>query len=367
MYCSQSSNMDFLSYCKSLPKIELHAHLTGSLSDETVLRLLEAKRKEGAVNLPESAELTIQRGHNRTLEECFKLFGILHCLTDNLEAVKKITRDVIREFVSDNVRYLELRTTPKFIPDKMTKKDYIDTVLDTMIEEMKTNNIIVRLLLSIDRSRGVDDARNTVQLAKDYTTHEIYKTLICGIDVSGNPQSGKLTDYICVLEEAKKCGFRLAVHLAEIPSEEETLAVLKANIVDRIGHGTFIHLASGGSQELLDLVKHYQIPLEVCVSSNVKSGTVKNVQDHHLGLWRKEDHPLVICTDDKGIFSTSLSEEYCICAETFDLSKSDLIKMCISAVESTFLSHHEKHQLRLSIQDELNSLKGANNSFSGTD
>ncbi|KAK7079426.1 hypothetical protein SK128_003734, partial [Halocaridina rubra] len=48
---------------------ELHAHLTGSLSDATVLRLLHAKRQEGVVDLPDSAEVVLKRGHNRTLKE----------------------------------------------------------------------------------------------------------------------------------------------------------------------------------------------------------------------------------------------------------------------------------------------------------
>ncbi|KAK8749001.1 hypothetical protein OTU49_015630 [Cherax quadricarinatus] len=352
--------MDLLTYCKRLPKIELHAHLTGSLSDETVLKLLNSKLKCVHVNLPKSAEVTIRRGHRRTLEECFQIFGILHYLIDNLETVKNITRDVIQEFASDNVKYLELRTTPKSVPNKMTKKDYIETVLEAILQEMKTNCITVRLLLSIDRSRGIDDAWNTLQLAKEYKTHEIYKNLICGLDVSGNPACGNLTNYIPVLEEAKKCGLKLAIHLAEIPNEAETLAVLRTGLVDRIGHGTFIHPSSGGSQELLYYVQHYHLPLELCLSSNVKCGTVKNIEDHHLAHWRKENHPVIICTDDKGVFSTSLSEEFHLCAEAFNLSQNELNELCITAVEATFQSQHEKQKLAQLIQNELKSCTAIN-------
>lgn len=67
------------------------------------------------------------------LSRCFEVFRILHCLTDNLSAIKTITRDVIQEFVADNVHYLELRTTPKSIDGVMTKNQYIDTVLEAMM------------------------------------------------------------------------------------------------------------------------------------------------------------------------------------------------------------------------------------------
>ncbi|XP_027210038.2 adenosine deaminase-like protein [Penaeus vannamei] len=348
--------MDLSEYCKSLPKIELHAHLTGSLSDETVLKLLRAKQAEGGANLPQSAEVTIQRGHKRTLEECFEVFRILHCLTDNLSAIKTIARDVIQEFVADNVRYLELRTTPKSINGVMTKNQYIDTVLEAMIDEMKLNTITIRLLISIDRSRGLDDAWDTLQLAKQYAAHERFKNLICGIDISGNPQAGNLVEYIPVLREAKQCGLKLSVHLAEVVNEKETLEVLKTELIDRIGHGTFIHPETGGSQELMQLVKDQGIPLELCLSSNIKSGTVKSAEAHHFSCWRKDKHPVVICTDDKGVFSTTLSEEYKICAETFHLKKTDLRELCLAAVEMTFLSQEEKDRLRQTIHNDLDKL-----------
>lgn len=311
----ESTNMDLQRFCKLLPKIELHAHLTGSLSDSTVLKMIQAKQLDGEASFCDSAEVIIKRGHNRTLEECFKVFGILHCLTDNLTAIRAITKDVVQEFIADNVRYLELRTTPKSVHNKMSKDQYIKTVLDVIIEEMKTGKIMLRLLLSIDRARGVDDAWDTLQLAKNYVNQDKYKSLICGLDISGNPKIGDVCDYIPVLQEAKKCGFRLAVHLAEVPNEKETLAILKSGLVDRIGHGTYIHHEMGGSHEMVHLVKEQNIPLEICLSSNIKSGTVKNVADHHFAHWRREAHPIVICTDDKGVFNTTLSEEFQMCAE----------------------------------------------------
>ncbi|XP_066965205.1 adenosine deaminase-like protein isoform X4 [Macrobrachium rosenbergii] len=304
-----AEGVDLKTYCKMLPKIELHAHLNGSLSDTTILRLLQDKRSAGVVNLPDSAEVVIKRGHNRTLEDCFTVFGILHCLTDSVSAIETITRDVLQDFVADNVRYLELRTTPKVIPGKMTKEQYIEAVLNVMIEEMQRSNIIVRLLLSIDRARGVSDAWDTLQIAKKY------KNMIL--------------------------------------NETETLAVLKSALIDRIGHGSYIHHESSGSLEMVEMVKQQNIPIEICVSSNIMSGTVKNVADHHFKHWRKEGHPVIICTDDKGVFNTTLSEEFLMCAEAFNLSTSDLASLCLDAVNSTFVPQEERDRLHLLIQGEL--------------
>lgn len=53
---------------------ELHAHLTGSLSDDTVLHLVEAKEKElGISEFLRSAKVSICKGQQRSLEELSRL------------------------------------------------------------------------------------------------------------------------------------------------------------------------------------------------------------------------------------------------------------------------------------------------------
>ena len=59
---------------------------------------------------------------------------------------------VINEFADDGVRYLELRSTPREVPDRMTKSEYCCTVLDEMMEVVNIRkDITVKLLLAVDR------------------------------------------------------------------------------------------------------------------------------------------------------------------------------------------------------------------------
>ena len=57
-------------------------------------------------------------------------------------------------------------------------------------------------------------------------------------------------------------------------------------------------------------------------------------------------HPVILCTDDRGVFHTSLSKEYAIAAHAFGLSQSDLWQLSEQAIEHAFLSEHDKHELR---------------------
>lgn len=60
---------------------------------------------------------------------CFQVFSVIHRLTRNPGAIELATRDVIEEFASDGVRYLELRTTPRAVPGSMTCEEYLEAVI----------------------------------------------------------------------------------------------------------------------------------------------------------------------------------------------------------------------------------------------
>ena len=55
-------------------------------------------------------------------------------------------------------------------------------------------------------------------------------------------------------------------------------------------------------------------------------------------------HHVVLCTDDSGVFSTSLSREYALAAEAFGLSHTQLIELACASVEHSFTSPDEKTQ-----------------------
>jgi adenosine deaminase len=55
---------------------------------------------------------------------------------------------------------------------------------------------------------------------------------------------------------------------------------------------------------------------------------------------------VVLCTDDSGVFSTSLSREYAIAAGTFKLDKQQLTELAMRSIDYTFLPQDSKEVLR---------------------
>lgn len=110
-----------LKWCNELPKIELHAHLNGSLRSSTVQELLDKKNKQMKEKDANVQMPTIPVG--TSLQECMDLFGIIHSVVNSsLDITRRTTREVLEDFESDGCAYLEIRTQPKQIDGKSKKE-----------------------------------------------------------------------------------------------------------------------------------------------------------------------------------------------------------------------------------------------------
>ncbi|EHB10360.1 Adenosine deaminase-like protein, partial [Heterocephalus glaber] len=329
-------------FYSELPKVELHAHLNGSISSNTMKKLIAKKP-----NLDINNQMTvIDKGKKRTLEECFQMFQIIHQLTTGPEDILMVTKDVIKEFADDGIKYLELRSTPRSeSATGMTKKTYVESILEGIKQSKQENlDIDVRYLIAVDRRGGPVVAKEIVKLAKEFFLSA--EDTVLGLDLSGDPTVRQAKDFLEPLLEAKRAGLKLALHLSEIPNQKEETQMLLDLLPDRIGHGTFLTSSERGSLDLVNFVRQHRIPLELCLTSNVKSQTVPSYDQHHFGFWYSISHPSVICTDDKGIFATCLSQEYQLAAETFKLTQSQVWDLSYESISYIFASDSTRSELR---------------------
>uniref|UniRef100_A0A2D4NUX1 Adenosine deaminase domain-containing protein n=1 Tax=Micrurus surinamensis TaxID=129470 RepID=A0A2D4NUX1_MICSU len=170
--------------------------------------------------------------------------------------------------------------------------------------------------------------------------------VVLGLDLSGNPKAGHGQDFLESLLEAKKAGLKLTLHLSETPKQEEETRLLLGLCPDRIGHGTFLQTSESAARDLVELVRRNRTPLELCLTSNLKAETVPSKAQHHFGFWYRLGHPVVLCTDDKGVFATELSTEYQLVAETFQLSDEQIWALSSEAIDHVFAGGHTKTKLK---------------------
>lgn len=185
-----------------MPKVELHAHLNGSIRNSTLLELARELGEKGTIVFSDFEHVI--KKNDRSLREVFKLFDLIHIVTTDHKTITRITKEVVEDFAAENVVYLELRTTPKRNDSiGMSKKSYMEAVVEGLrsISNLDINlssddfdkcsstnekKIFVRLLLSIDRRESTESAMETVNLAL-----EMRDVGVVGIDLSGNPTIGE--------------------------------------------------------------------------------------------------------------------------------------------------------------------------------
>ncbi|KAK3188337.1 hypothetical protein Dsin_027898 [Dipteronia sinensis] len=344
----------------SVPKVELHAHLNGSIRDSTLLELARLLGEKGVIVFADVEHVIMK--NDRSLHEVFKLFDLIHILTTDHKTVTRITKEVVEDFASENVVYLELRTTPKRNDSiGMSKRSYMEAVVEGLravsavdidftphntdgdpVNDMITNDICngttrkkiyVRLLLSIDRRETTEAAMETVKLAL-----EMRDFGVLGIDLSGNPIVGEWFTFLPALEFAREQGLQITLHCGEVPNKKEINRMLDF-LPQRVGHACFFQ------EEEWKKLKSSKIPVEICLTSNIRTNTISSIDIHHFANLYAAKHPLVLCTDDSGVFSTTLSKEYHLAASTFGLGKREMFQLAKTAVGFIFADDGVKQDL----------------------
>lgn len=218
----------------------------------------------------------------------------IYNLVNTVATIRQSTLKVLGAFKDDGVRYLELRTTPRAIPDHGVSKElYIMTVLDSISDFCKQDGdeLSVYLILSVDRKQSPAEAMETVDLAVNLRARGYDR--IVGIDLCGNPARGSanIPNFRTAFTRAKDAGLKITLHFAETLAsgtieELETLLSFKP---DRLGH--VIHIPD----EIKAEISKRKPGLELCLSCNVLAQlTTGGFDAHHFGDWRGKGCPITL-------------------------------------------------------------------------
>ncbi|KAL3479753.1 hypothetical protein BJX99DRAFT_221712 [Aspergillus californicus] len=338
-------------FTRSLPKIELHAHLSGSISRQCLHDIWLQKKARDPTFTVEDPLIVMPPGKvDFSLNTFFQTFSTsIYNLVNDLESIAYATTSVLQSFLDDGVRYLELRTIPRAAPNSsFTCTEYLSTVLDTIatFTAQNADKISIHLILAIDRGQLITDASHALDIIDLAIANQTRGVI--GVDVCGNPTKGNISLCRDAFAKAKTHGLGLTVHFAEVHSNnlrEELQTMLEFN-PDRLGH--VIHVPEDIKRE----IARRQLGLELCMSCNVHAKMFDGgFLDHHFGYWRHEECPVVLCTDDMGFFCSPVSNEYLLAAEHFQLNRVDVLNIARKATNAIFGGEEEKKRLRVLLDE----------------
>lgn len=331
----------------SLPKVDLHRHLEGSLRLTT---MLDIARQHG-VTVPASmfnlsGLVQVQDQDPMTFTNFLDKFKTLRLFYKSPDVIDRVTREAVEDAARDNIRYLELRFTPVALSraEGFPLNDVMDWVVTSAQEAAKNYKIKVGLIASVNRHESAELAEQVAWLAVEHIKNGLF-----GVDLAGNEAEFKSDPFYGIFREARQAGLHITIHAGEWgPSANVRDAIENLN-AERIGHGVRVL----EDDFTTALAREHNTVFEVCVTSNYQSGVVKALTEHPLPHMLEAGLNATINTDDPSVSRITLSHEYQHVCEDLKVSLESLKQSVIRAGQAAFLPDDQKQELIASLKKEM--------------
>jgi len=182
------------------------------------------------------------------------------------------------------------------------------------------------------RQFGAEKAGQVLDLAIQFRDRNVVAFGIGGDEKEGPPELFK-----DVYARAAEHGLHLTAHAGESAGPESIWGALNLK-AERIGHG----LTAGQDPELMEELARRQVPIEICVTSNLRTGCCPGLAQHPVRRYFDEGLMLTLNSDDPAMFHTSLVEEYQLVKEAFAFSDDHLRELARNSFEASFLPPEKK-------------------------
>ncbi len=337
-------NEDFF---RTIPKIDLHRHLEGSLRLRTMLDVARSHGITVPVSTGELGHLVqVQGNEPNTFQNFLAKFNTLRLFYRSPEIIHRVTREAVEDAARDNVRYLELRFTPVALSraERFPLGDVMDWVCESADRAAREFNIQVGLIASVNRHESVELAEQVAWLAADRKTRNIL-----ALDLAGNESEFPAAPFAGVLREACQSGLHLTIHAGEWSGAANVRTAIEQLGAERIGHGVRVM----EDPEVVAIGRERRTAFEVCITSNYQTGVVAALKAHPLMHMIAAGLNVTLGTDDPSISQITLTDEYRHACQDLGMSRQVLLQRVLAAARAAFLPKIEREHLVAEIQKEL--------------
>jgi adenosine deaminase len=312
---------------QELPKALLHDHLDGGLRVETVIDLAETSGYSGLpVTDADSLATWFFQGGSDSLEQYLDAFEHTVGVCGRQEALRRVAYEAGEDLAADGVVYAEVRFGPSLHGhDGMSREAAIEAVLDGFAAASRDHGIVLSTIVSALRQDT-----DSVEVARAGARYR--DEGVVGFDLAG-PEAGFPADnHLAACLIAREAGLGLTIHAGEGDGPNSIWLALARCGAQRIGHGVRIvedtkRAEDGSITELGSLarrVRDHRITLEVSPSSNLHIGAYPDAESHPFSALLRAGFAVTINTDNRLMSNVSLTDEFALMAETFDLTAAEL-------------------------------------------
>jgi aminodeoxyfutalosine deaminase len=319
----------------ALPKAELHVHLEGSVAPSTVVEL--AARHGVTLTL----EATAARYASGTFDQFIENFIWLTSFLRGPEDYALIARRFAESMQRQNVLYAEVTLSIGVMLRRNQDPAANFAALRDAAAEIP--GVQLKYIFDAVRQWGAPAAMEVARIAAGLRSPDIVAYGIGG-DELGLPTA----DLRPVYEFVASQGMHRLIHAGEIGGPEIVREAVEMLGAERIGHGIGVMR----DERTMDFIAARNIPLEVCPTSNLRTGALARQMErpsagydqHPLPSFFRRGLPVTLSSDDPAMFETTVSDEYRH-AHRMGLAPGELVRLAEASFHYAFLGPVERRAL----------------------
>jgi len=382
-------------FIKEMPKSDLHLHLDGSLR---LASLIDMAKRTGT-SLPSGSvaglkELVFKEKY-QNLGEYLHCFQYTCAVLRDMENLEQAAYELALDNQAEGVNYIEVRFAPQLLTDvgrgidfdrvmhavnnglKRAEQEYNQSVAVLSGEKPPFAYGIINCVMRMFGDKGFSPYyTNLFQLMRDFEPIEVIRLAamelvrasvrlrdeegipIVGLDLAGQESGYPAGKFKEVYEYAHQHFLLKTLHAGEAYGAESVFEAITECYADRIGHGYSMFIpemiqdpAIRDKQkyirDLASYIADKRIAIEVCLTSNLQTNpALTDIRQHKFKDMLESRIATVICTDNRLVSDTTVSKEYQLALDHFDIPLKRLKDMVAYGFKKSFFpgSYVEKRE-----------------------
>ncbi len=306
----------------NVAKVELHCHLDGILNPSILKEILLKRNTSLKIEELESAYPVL------CFDDFINWFNKTNPHFKSLPDYKPIINHHVQNLRTQNVIYAELMIPSGSLP--LDKEKMLECVQEfrEYTTAMENGKVQIEYIVAFGRNKTPQHVEERGdRILKLYDSH-----LICGVAVAGLEQGNPIKPFRKTFERFKEAGIGIEIHAGEWCGPESVHDALENGFPDRIGHGVSLFK----NPNLIEIIREKQIHIEICPTSNLKTGSVDDIKNHPIKQAFNLGINFSINTDDPGTFECTMESEFKLLHDTFGFGEQEFEKIKENSLKSRF-------------------------------
>ena len=307
-------------------KAILHDHLDGGLRPSTALELAKNDSYKPLLDI-ENISSFFDRSSSNSLEDYLEAFIHTTALMNKYENLERIAFEAAEDMHNCGINLYESRYAPLYsVNEDLSIKDVIESINSGFKQAENLYGIKSGLILC-----GMRNDSKNVQKVGEIAVN--FKDLIIGFDIAGPELNYRPSLFSSTFQKVKNAGVNITIHAGEGDNVESIKDALE-NGAKRIGHGVRIiediNLENNKLGETASLIHDKQIPLEICITSNIHTNMYKSYDTHPIKDLVDLGFNISLNTDNRLMSNTDIVKEINICKDIGIKKPENLLEMSAS-------------------------------------